>query len=193
MKPRFVLAIALVALLGIGGFSFYLDEMEIKASTAMKAPAAPVRDVQSEQATRQYIAALDVARVFGRSQGCENADPKLITSIAVESLNDNLDPRILAATVAVESACDPLAVSPKGALGLTQVMPKIWKGKFDFTGTVNLLNPNDNIHAGATILSDLIKQYGVAAGVRRYNGVGVGCETCDGGYVSKIIALAGKR
>ena len=153
----------------------------------------PAHDVQSELLTKQYVAALDVARVFGRSQGCDNADPKLITAVATEAVNDNLDPRIFAATIAVESACDSMAISHSGAIGLAQVMPKIWKNQFDFTGSVNLLNPTDNLHVGGTILSGLIKQYGVAAGVRRYNGLGVDCPTCDSGYVSKIVALAGRR
>lgn len=150
------------------------------------------RDVQSEAATKEYLAALEVARVFGRSQGCDTADSKLITAIATESVKDEVDPRILAATVAVESACDPMAISKSGAVGLTQVMPRIWKTKFDFT-QVNLLNPSDNLHAGATILSDLIKHYGVNNGVRRYNGLGVGCDSCDGAYVSKILVLTGRH
>lgn len=153
----------------------------------------PQRDVQSELLTKQYVAALDVARVFGRSQGCDNADPKLITAVATEAVNDNLDPRIFAAMIAVESACDPLAVSHSGAIGLSQVMVKVWKNQFDFSGSVNLLNPTDNLHVGATILSGLIKQYGVSAGVRRYNGTGVSCPDCDAGYVNKIVALAGRR
>jgi len=191
MSPKIIRYTALMVI--VASLALLVSDINTHGPKHPPTPAPPPQDVQSEILTKRYIAALDVARVFGRSQGCENADPKLITAIAIEALNDDLDPRILAATVAVESACDPLAVSSRGALGLTQVMPKIWKAKFDFTGSVNLLNPNDNLHAGATILSDLIKQYGVVNGVRRYNGVGVGCDTCDGGYVSKIVALAGRR
>jgi len=148
---------------------------------------------QPEKFTKQFAAALDVARVFGRSAGCAEADPKLIDTVASEALKADMDPRLLAATVAVESACDPMAVSKRGAIGFTQIMPKIWKDKFDFANTVNLFNPNDNLHAGATILSGLIKQYGVAAGVRRYQGIGVDCTSCDDNYVPKILALAGRH
>ena len=171
---------------GIGHFAW-------RATHIIVIPAPPVQqDIQSEILTKRYVAALDVARVFGRAPGCADADSKLITDIATEAINDNLDPRILAATVAVESACDPFAVSPRGAIGLTQVVPRVWKAKFDFTH-VNLLNPAENLHAGATILSDLIKQYGVAGGVRRYQGTGVACPSCDDSYVPKILALAGRK
>lgn len=156
------------------------------------APPMPARDIQSELLTKQYVAALDVARVFGRAPGCAEAEPKLITAVAVEALNDGLDPRILAATLAVESGCDPMAISHSGAIGLTQINVKVWKSKFDFT-RVNLFNPDENLHVGATILSDLIKQYGTINGLRRYNGLDTQSPAYDSGYVSRIITLAGRH
>lgn len=156
-------------------------------------PAAVVQAPALDHTNQQYIAALDVARVFGRAPGCAEADAKLIGDVATEALRTGIDPRILAAAVAVESSCDSMAVSRRGAIGLTQVMPKIWKGSFDFEHTVNLFNPNDNLHAGATILSGLVKQYGLAEGIRHYQGTGTDCDTCDNNYVPKILALAGRR
>lgn len=155
-------------------------------------PPPIVHDIQSEILTKQYVAALDVARVFGRAQGCENVDAQVITDVATEALNDELDPRVLAATLAVESACDPMAVSKSGAIGWMQVMPRVWKSKFDFT-KVNLFNPGDNLHVGAVILRDFIKQYGLAGGVRHYNGMGTASDAYDGAYVPKILALAGRK
>jgi len=156
-------------------------------------PAVVVQVPALDQTNQQYVAALDVARVFGRSPGCAEADAALIGKVATEALRTGLDPRILAAAVAVESSCDSMAVSRRGAIGLTQIMPKIWKGSFDFERAINLFNPNDNLHAGASILSGLIKQYGLAEGVRHYNGTGTDCADCDGNYVPKILALAGHR
>lgn len=156
-------------------------------------PAVIVQTPALDQTNQQYIAALDVARVFGRSPGCAEADAALIGKVATEALRTGLDSRILAATVAVESSCDSMAVSRRGAIGLTQIMPKIWKGQFDFEHTINLFNPNDNLHAGATIESGLIKQYGLAEGIRHYNGTGTDCADCDSNYVPKILALAGRR
>jgi hypothetical protein len=137
-------------------------------------------------------APLDVAKVFGRSPGCADADSDLIEATAKAAIDTNLDPSILAATVATESACNPYAVSSRGAVGLTQIMLRIWSSKFDFGHDVNLFNKYDSLRTGATILADSINRYGTQAGIQRYNGVGVGCDSCDGGYASRILSLAHK-
>ena len=134
----------------------------------------------------------EVAKVFGRSQGCANADGDLIQYTSDASIRAGVDPRIVASVIAVESGCNQFAVSSRGALGLMQVEAGIWKTKFDFGGDVNLLNRRDNIKTGSIILAQLIAVYGTMDGIRRYNGTGVGCETCDAGYTSKVIAMVGR-
>ena len=138
-------------------------------------------------------APLEVAKVFGRAPGCADADSELIEMTAKAAIETNLDPAILAATVATESSCNPYAVSSRGAVGYTQIMVKIWSVKFDFGHEVNLFNKRDNLHTGAVIMAGLINQYGTQAGIQRYNGVGVGCDSCDSGYSSRILALAHKQ
>ena len=165
----------------------------VRHTLPVVAPAVVVQAPALDQSNQQYIAALDVARVFGRAPGCAEADAALIGKVATEALRTGIDPRILAATVAVESSCDSMAVSRRGAVGLTQIMPRIWKGSFDFERAINLFNPTDNLHAGATILSGLIKQYGLSDGIHRYNGTGTDCADCDSNYVPKILVLAGRR
>jgi len=54
----------------------------------------------------------------------------------------------------VESGFNPNAKSGAGALGLMQVMPANMKG----TGTTNLLDPSQNIKAGAQILAENLKR-----------------------------------
>lgn len=184
-----LLIILLVSMAGL--FVTILVHQQSVKSTPIPSVPLPARVIAPDQ--KQYNAALDVARVFGRSQGCAEADAKLIGDVATEALRSGIEPRILAATVAVESSCDSMAVSHRGAIGLTQVMPKIWKASFDFEHSINLFNPNDNLHAGATILGGLIKQYGVAEGVRHYQGTGTDCSSCDDNYVPKILALAGRH
>lgn len=133
---------------------------------------------------------LEVAKVFGRSRGCENASAELILTVSEQAVNNSIDPRIAAAAVAIESACNQFAVSSRGAIGYTQVVPKIWCGKYDCTNQYNLLNLHDNVQVGVSILAGLIHTYGEKEGVRRYQGLGVGCDTCDGAYTEKILSLA---
>jgi len=186
-------------LLGISGILFLFalpkaDNLPRRASTVggpglpRWATPVPPRLEYSVLRTGPF----DVAKVFGRVKGCEDASPELIGQVAQAAFQANQDPKIIAATVAVESSCNSLAVSNRGALGLMQVMPKTWKSQFDFSRE-NLLNPRDNLRVGTKILTDLINQYGVRDGVRRYQGLGVDCESCDGHYVEKILKTAGVK
>jgi len=141
----------------------------------------------------QLTGPISVALVFGKNPACASADPALVTAVAEEASKAGLSPRILAATVSVESGCNQWAVSRSGAIGYTQVVPRVWKGSYDLAGEYNLFNARDNLRVGASILADNIRRYGVAGGIRRYNGTGTGCDACDAGYVDKIESAAGQR
>jgi len=71
---------------------------------------------------------------------------------------------ILTALIVVESNADHKAVSRKGALGLTQIMPEIWEYEPE-----ELIDPYKNIEAGASILKYYIQRYGLTEGLRAYN------------------------
>jgi soluble lytic murein transglycosylase-like protein len=101
-------------------------------------------------------------------------------------------PRALVRSVmAAESGFEPLAISPKGAIGLMQLMP----------GTAQLLgadprNPAQNVDAGTRYLRDLLEKYNYGlrhalaaynagpGAVDKYNGVPPYRETID--YISRI-------
>lgn len=137
-------------------------------------------------------APISVAMVFGRATGCArcmDASFDLVSEVADQATAHGVDPRIAAALIAVESGCDSFAVSNRGAIGLAQVMPRIWNGRFDFTKT-NLFNRHENLRVGMTILGESIFQYGVVDGLHRYNGLGAGG---DAQYVEKILKLAGRK
>jgi hypothetical protein len=138
-------------------------------------------------------APLIVAEVFGRAQGCSDASPELIETITRAAIYANLDPSIAAATVATESACNPYAISPRGAIGLMQVRISTWRGSYDFAGTVNMFNAETNVRVGSEIEAQLIEQYGVVDGIHRYNGTGTECGVdCDANYSARILSLAHK-
>src|SRR5262249_17742183 len=107
-----------------------------------------------------------------------------------------LDPELVRAVIAVESAFRPDAVSPKGAQGLMQLMPATARA----LGVKDALDPAQNVDGGTRHLRALIDQYGGdvkralaaykagAGGVARHGGVPPYRETRD--YVRKVLERA---
>jgi len=74
------------------------------------------------------------------------------------------------AIIAVESADDPHALSPKGAMGLMQIMPSTWATWRD---RLNLgsdpFEPHANILVGTAFLRDMLDRYGTPGFLAAYN------------------------
>ena len=90
---------------------------------------------------------------------------KVISPLLREaSRKHGIDYALLKALIATESGFDPDAVSPKGAVGLMQLIPPtaqrygVLAGK-DSTIEKKLTDPKTNIKAGARYLADLIKRF----------------------------------
>lgn len=82
--------------------------------------------------------------------------PGLSALIDRHAAAHGLDPALVHAVVGAESAYRPSAVSPKGAVGLMQVMPAIGR-RF---GVADLSSPEANLRAGTAYLSQLIARFG---------------------------------
>ncbi|MCX8050205.1 MAG: lytic transglycosylase domain-containing protein [Methylohalobius sp.] len=77
-----------------------------------------------------------------------------------------LDPKLLHAVVRAESAYNPYAVSPKGAVGLMQLMPET-AARY---GLYDRYDPFKNLEVGARYLRDLLLTFGdVRLAVAAYN------------------------
>ena len=76
-------------------------------------------------------------------------------AIARTAEKHGVDSRLLAAVVEAESNFDPSVVSPRGAVGLTQVLPAT--GGAD--SAMDLHDPATNLDAGARYLSQLMVRY----------------------------------
>jgi len=77
----------------------------------------------------------------------------------------DLDPDLVTAVLIVESGGRPWARSPKGAIGLMQVMPHMVT---DMRLAGNLTTIENNIEAGCLILSDNIRRLGEDDGISAY-------------------------
>ena len=117
--------------------------------------------------------------------------------IAAVSEAHGVDPLLVRALIQVESNYKPRAKSPRGAMGLMQLMPSTAK-------EYNVRNPFDpraNIEAGIKRLKILIDRWGTEVAlaaynagegaVTKFNGIPPYQETRD--YVTRILALAGLK
>lgn len=115
--------------------------------------------------------------------------------IAAVSQTHGVDPMLVRALIQVESNYQPKAKSPRGAMGLMQLMPSTAREY----KVRNPFDPKANIEAGIKHLKGLIDRFGVEmalaaynageGAVKRFNGIPPYRETRN--YVSKILSLAG--
>jgi soluble lytic murein transglycosylase-like protein len=81
-----------------------------------------------------------------------NAQKRYADMISKVAKEQKLDAALMHAVITVESSYNPRAKSPKGATGLMQLMPETAKRY----GITDLLNPLENLRAGARYLRDLL-------------------------------------
>ncbi len=127
----------------------------------------------------------------------EEAPPPFAREIESTAVRHGVDRRLVQAVVKVESAGNPRAVSPKGALGLMQLMP----GRAAALGVTEPLDPLANLDGGVRHLRELLVRYegdlrlvlaAYNAGeeaVRLHGGVPPYPETQQ--YVKKVLTLYG--
>jgi len=87
------------------------------------------------------------------------------TLIDASARTQGLDPSLVKAMIAVESAFEPQAVSPKGALGLMQIMPATGErygvaANARRTIEQQLFDPATNLRIGTRYLRDLLQRFG---------------------------------
>lgn len=99
----------------------------------------------------------------------EPADP-WSTHVAEAAKRFSIPERWIRAVMHVESTNDARAVSPKGAMGLMQVMPATWeelRAKHDLGD--DPFEPRDNILAGTAYLREMLDRFGRKGFLAAYN------------------------
>jgi hypothetical protein len=119
--------------------------------------------------------------------------------IAAAAEAHGVDPMLVRALIQVESGYRPRARSPRGAMGLMQLMPSTAREY----NVRHPFEPKANIEAGIMHLKTLIDRFGDDVGlalaaynagpgaVEKFNGIPPYRETRS--YVSRILALAGLK
>ncbi len=138
---------------------------------------------------------------FDRSSSVASSPDPWAVHIAEAAKRFAIPERWIRAVMVAESVNDPAALSPKGAIGLMQVMPATWDGlRARHRLGSDPWQPCDNILAGAAYLREMHDRYGsVDAMLAAYNagparfdahlatGRTLPAETMD--YVAKILAV----
>ena len=88
-------------------------------------------------------------------QSVKMTSKKYADTITTVAHKVNLSPALLHAVIKVESAYNAKAISPKGAVGLMQLMPATAKRY----GVRDRTDPVDNINGGARYLRDLLSMF----------------------------------
>jgi Transglycosylase SLT domain len=138
-----------------------------------------------------YPAGPPVADVGAESAAEDGPLPAIDTLIGPLAARHRVAPDLVRAVIAVESGNLPTARSPKGAMGLMQLMPSTARQY----AVGDPYNPAQNLEAGIRHLSSLLDRYDLRlalaaynageAAVQRYGGVPPYRETRD--YVARVL------
>lgn len=106
--------------------------------------------------TASKVSFADILPNIQHNEPVRLLDPqKLIELIQTNSKKYNVDPKLINAVIKQESGYNLNAKSPKGALGLMQLMPETARS----LGVTDATDPAQNVEGGTKYLSQLLKQY----------------------------------
>ncbi len=158
----------------------------LSAATEIRAAQSPQRNARAE-------------RVSNRPLAASISGSKLDAAIDEAAARHQVDPDLVRALIQVESNFNPKARSPKGAMGLMQLMPATARS----LNVRNAFDARQNLDGGVKHLAGLLQNfngdvslslaaYNAGAGaVQRHNGIPPYAETQN--YVRKITALYGQH
>lgn len=146
---------------------FASSRLDARYKLMFRGMPAPDATGQSDSGTVTTVARFAPIGGAGRSVASLELSPAFMAIkpyVRTAADANQLDMALLQAVIAAESGFDPSAVSPKGAVGLMQVMPATGERyglASDRGGTVaaKLADPRTNINTGARYLRDLIKLF----------------------------------
>jgi hypothetical protein len=94
---------------------------------------------------------------------------RIAAAVVHSARSYNVDPKLIAAIIIVESSANPFAISERQSVGLMQIHLPTWGPTVD-RENLNLFRVEDNVELGVRILKDYITEHGLWAGIMRYKG-----------------------
>ncbi len=168
------------AVLLICGFLFLIAPCAGPVASESAAPATAQRGLppvaSAPLAVGSEHAGLVMKRLERRGRRLTPDERHRVAHTILEaSRRYDVSPALVLAVIEIESAYNPHAVSPVGALGLMQIMPRTGQELAERTGetwqgTGSLFEPELNIRLGVAYLRELIDRYdSVRAALAAYN------------------------
>jgi hypothetical protein len=159
------------------------DELGIAtdADAVDRATATDPRDLPKQQANLAYW----LSKKY-------RVAPEPLSALVSEAYDvgpdNNIEPTLILAVMAIESGFNPFAQSHVGAQGLMQVMTKVHEQKYQgFGGALAAFDPVANVRVGVNVLKECITRAGsLEGGLKLY--VGAGNMKDDQGYAAKVMA-----
>jgi soluble lytic murein transglycosylase-like protein len=139
---------------GVAHFSDVQLDSRYQLYMKTRPPAEPQPLVEAVTPPATVASAETAAAAFVRPIPLQTSK-RYADMIARVAREQKIEPALLHAVIAVESAYNPHAKSPKGATGLMQLMPDTARRY----GVTDLLNPLENLRAGARYLRDLLGMF----------------------------------
>jgi hypothetical protein len=128
------------------------------------------RALQATGLTRPDPHVATIETFLHKHQVDEDLTSRIASAIVASGQKYDLDPRLIASVIVVESRGNPFAISESDAVGIMQIHLATWGTTADKQG-INLFKIEDNVDLGARILRDYSRQFGgIWEGVKRYKG-----------------------
>jgi hypothetical protein len=132
---------------------------EVQPPIVTEAPFIPTKD-PAVPSIEHFLSAYGVdARQLDR----------VSAAIVQSSRKYNLDPKLVASIVVVESRANPFAISDSSSVGIMQIHLPTW-GPIADEENINLFKVEDNVAFGVRILKGYVTRFGLWPGVMRYKG-----------------------
>jgi len=147
------------------GLSLILVVGRTYTAPSLRPAQAPLPSVAAPSPQEAAADALEQSLALANPSLSAGERLRIVEAIDRYSAQYGLDPDLVMAIVLVESNARPWARSPKGAVGLMQVMPHMMR-PMGLAG--NLATVESNIEAGCFILAHNIERLGVEKGISAY-------------------------